>query len=126
MADLGLDLNRASLNFGDLELGDDNDLVIVDGTEAILQNIVQNIRWFFSEWFLNTADGMPYYQQILVKNPDQGTIDALFQNRILGTPGVVALTSYSFSPNFVTRQLSISFTVRTTSGTVDYAGLINV
>lgn len=126
MADLALDMDPVSVNFGDLLLTN-GDLVITPTTlYGIQQHILQRLRIYLGEWFLNTTIGVAYFQLVLVKNPDESKVDAIFQSTIIQTPGVVSLTSYSFNPNFATRQLEISFSALTTNGTVDYSGLISV
>jgi hypothetical protein len=126
MVDISLDLNPASPNYKDL-LIIDNDLVLTsdadpNGTNPILQDIVQNLSFFLGEWFLDNTKGIPYFQQILVKNPDQSKIDAFFVNTILGTPGVLQLLSYSFSANYAARLLNVTFSAMTTMGKVNYSG----
>lgn len=121
--DISLDLDKASPTYGDV-LVVNGDLTLIDGKTAIQQHILQRLRIFLGEWFLDNTIGLPYFQQIMIKNPDQSKIDALFQNQILGTPGVTNLLTYSFTPNLNSRLLSISFSVMTESGQVDYAGLV--
>lgn len=121
--DIGFDLVATSSTYRDLQFVN-NDLVLISGTTAILQNILETLGVFLGEWFLDTSIGIDYFNQILVKNPDQATINAIFINQILSVAGVVQLNSYSFTPNFITRQLSIKFSVQTTQGIVNYAGLI--
>jgi len=123
--DISLDLNPISPTFNDL-LVQNGDLVITPTQlDAIQQHIVQRIRIFLGEWFLDNTIGLPYFQQILVKNPNQSVIDSLFASQILSTPGVTLLNSYSFRVDFVNRTLNISFSALTTSGTVNYQGLIS-
>lgn len=121
--DVALDLSPASLNFNDL-LVQANDLVLVSGAAEILQHVLQNLRTFLGEWFLDNTVGIPYFQQILVKNPNLGDVDALIQKAINRTPGVTALSKYSSDLNTATRQLFVTFQAQTTSGTVNYTGLV--
>jgi hypothetical protein len=123
MADLLIDLNKSSSTYKDLVV-QDNDLVINSGATAIQQDIIQRLSFFAGEWFLDNTQGLPWYQQILVKNPDQSKVDAIFRNAILATPGVVSLSQYSFVPNFAARLLTVSFIAQTTQGTVNYSGAI--
>lgn len=123
MGDLSLDLDRTSEFFGDLVL-DEGDLLINEGIEAIQQNIIQRLKTYLGEWFLDNQIGLPYYEQILVKNPDIGKVDALFQNAILGTPGVLSLDTYRAVFDKATRRFSVAFKATCTSGQVDYAGLL--
>ena len=123
MSDIGLNQNLADPNYGDLLISN-GDLVIVTGLTEIQQNVLQNVRTFLGEWFLDNTVGVPYFQQILVKNPDQGKVDALIQNAILSTPGIVQLLSYASSINTQSRSISIQFKALSTSGVIDYAGLV--
>lgn len=121
MADIALDLDPNSPTYRDVKMSG-GDLQIVDGKEAILQNILQRLRIYLGEWFMDNTKGIDYFNQILVKNPQQSKIDAIIINQILSVPGVTLLTNYSFSTNFVTRVLLINFKCQTTSGIVQYSG----
>lgn len=126
MADISLDLNPASPTYKDLLVVDGDLILTADanpaGTNNIQQNILQRLSFFLGEWFLDNTQGLPYYQQILIKNPDQSKIDAIFVNSILGTPGVTQLLSYTFTPVFASRLLKVSFSALTTAGKVNYSG----
>lgn len=124
MPDIALDLNRTSPTYRDVKIVD-GDLVLVDGKAEILQNILQTLGVYQGEWFMNLNLGIPYFQQILVNNPNQAVINAIFITSILNVPGVTQLLKYNFSPDTNTRILTVDFTVQTTSGIVDYRGLIN-
>lgn len=121
MSDVALDLNPASSTYKDFLL-QNNDLVITDGKQEILQHILQRLSFFFGEWFLDTTQGFPWFEQVFVKNPDQGAIDALFKDTIMDTPGVIQLNTYNFTPNMRNRTLNVSFVAMTTAGKVDYSG----
>lgn len=130
MADISLDYNKASPTYKDL-LVIDGDLVLTSdenelGTNPILQDCVQRLSFFWREWFLDNTQGLPFYQQILIKNPDLAKIDALFINVILGTPGIESLLSYSFDLNTVTRTLTVKFKANTSSGVIDWTGDVPV
>lgn len=127
--DLSLDLNRSSPNFrdlllagGDLHLTGDADPL---GAPPVLQSILQRLRTFRGEWFLNKNLGVPYFQQILTKNPNRAAIDGLLQGTILSTPGVLRLTEYTSNFDTVGRVITVTFRCVTTSGVVTYAGPLN-
>jgi hypothetical protein len=135
MADLAIDLNPLDISQpyykdifvsnGDLTLTSDVTPNNLASTNPVLQDILQRLSFFLGEWFLDNTQGVPYFQQILVKNPDQSKIDAIFQNIILGTPGVVQLSSYTFTPKTAIRVLTVAFSCITTSGIVNYSGTIS-
>lgn len=121
MSDLRLNLDPASPGYGDL-LVENGDLVIVDGKEAVLQHILQRLRTFLEEWFMDLTVGVPYLQEIFVKNPELSKIEALLINEILGTKGVSDLLEFSADPDTSNRQLVISFKAQTLEGIITYKG----
>lgn len=118
--------SSSSPTFGDIMVEDGDLVVTTDQTVAIAQDIVQRLKTFFGEWFLDNSIGVPYFQQILVKNPDFGKIDALLQDTILATPGVIQLNSFQSTLSATLRQLQVTFSAQTTQGQVDYTGTIEV
>lgn len=129
MADISLDLVKSSSTYKDFLLVDGDLALTTDadpsGTNNVLQDILQRLSMFQGEWFMDNTAGVPYYQQILRKNPDQSKIDAIFINTICGTLGVQQLLSYAFVPNFAFRTLEVSFSCNTTSGFIDYTGTLS-
>jgi hypothetical protein len=121
LSDLRLNLDPASPGYGDL-LVENGDLVIVDGKEAVLQHILQRLRTFLEEWFMDLTVGVPYLQEIFVKNPELSKIEALLINEILGTKGVSDLLEFSADPDTSNRQLVISFKAQTLEGIITYKG----
>lgn len=128
MADLSIDLDPVSSTYKDLLIVD-GDLVLTSdvnpvGTDPVLQGVLQNISLALGEWFLDLSAGLPWLQQILVKNPDQSKIDAILRSAILATPGIVRLNSYSFDLSLKTRSGTIRFSAQKTDGRVDYSGTV--
>lgn len=128
MADLSLDLSPASPTYKDFLVVSGDLILTADaesgGNNPVEQDIVQRISMFLGEWFMDNTQGTPWFQQILVKNPDQSNIDGIFRNIILGTPGVVSLTSYQFTADTAKRTLSVKYSALTTSGKVNYNGVL--
>ena len=93
MSDIKLDLEPGSPTYGDI-LIENGEIVLVDGKEAILQDILQTLRTFLEEWFLDLSVGVPWLQQILVKNPNLNHVDALLIDAIGGVPGVDQITFF--------------------------------
>lgn len=132
MADLSLDLNPLHVAFPTYRdlLVVNNDLCLTSdanpaGTNPILQDILTRLRFGLGEWFLDNSQGIPYLQQVLVKNPDISKITAIFQNTIMGTPGVIQLTSFSMTVNTAKRFATVQFACVTTSGPVSYNGSVS-
>jgi len=117
--DLSLDLNPASPTYKDLLL-QDGDLVINSGVDQVQQDLIQRLSFYQSEWFLDNTLGVPWFQQILVKNPDIGAIDAVLINTITNTPGITQLVSYKSTPSFKNRFLGLEFKAISTAGVINY------
>jgi len=81
---------------------------ILRGVPAIAQRIRVRLQFFLAEWFLDLRQGLPYFQAILVKNPDIGLIKSIFRRAILQTPGVLAIAKLEASLNRATRTFTIT------------------
>ncbi len=93
---------------GDLAI-EDNDLVLIDGTEAVAQDIEIRLRFFLGEWFLDQRLGVPYYEKILGQKPRLTAIAGIFRKAIMTTPGMLSITDFSLDYDGPTRALSVSF-----------------
>lgn len=99
-------------------------LTLVEGVDAIAQHIRTRLRLFVGEWFLDTRAGTPYYEIILVKNPDMTAIAAALRKVIGETPGVISIVSYAQTVNRTTRALTVTFTVMVEDGPLTLAETI--
>lgn len=72
-----------------------NDIVIPPqlaiGVEAIRLRLLARLQFFLGEWFLDTRQGMPYFQAVFIKNPELTLIQSIFRRAILSTPGVSSI-----------------------------------
>jgi len=92
---------------GDLAI-ENNDLVLLsDPAAAIQQHWQIRLRTFKGEWFLDQRIGIPYYQAVLRKNPNQNLITAIFRAATVQTPGIRTVDSFSLSLEPITRTLTI-------------------
>lgn len=110
----------------DIKLGSNHDLVIVNGdlvilpdsVDSIIQDLDQALLEFLGEWFLDTSQGLPYYQSIFVKNPNLNLIEGIIQNRILDVDGIDEMVDFVFAYDKVKRGLTMSFDAKCTNGAV--------
>lgn len=109
---------------GDLDVVNNN-LILTTGQEAIKQDLQTRLKTFLSEWFLDISEGVPYYQEILVKQPSFTVVSDVLKTIILETPGVLELTNFVFD-YLVTRELHLEFTAETIDGPIDFSLLIGV
>ncbi len=109
-----LAMNTAS---GDLVVKD-GDLMIVDNAERVAQQILITLRFWLGEWFLNTTDGVPYFEYILVKNPNEAHIKQIFREKIMNVKGVSKVNSIDLNLDRINRRLSVEYEATTEYGLV--------
>lgn len=90
---------------------------ILQGPDAVIQKIKQRFRFFKGEWFLDQRLGIPFLQTVFVKAPSLILISAIFQQVLLGTPGVASVTSFSATLDGQTRTLTADFVAVLVDGT---------
>lgn len=110
----------------DIRLDTDGDIDVTDFTspslfsasealQAIGQHVLIRLRTFQGEWFLDTLEGVPYFQQILGAKNGEAVALGLIRQRILNTPGVTSVTAISVELDSA-RTLQVSFTAMTDAG----------
>lgn len=109
-----------------LKMDDNNDIAIENNTfvltennsdEEIRQRLLQRLRFFLNEWFLDKAEGLPYFQTIFVKGTSPEIIEASFKDRIIGTDGVETLNTFEpIEYSAATREAKVVFDVTTING----------
>ena len=102
---------------GDIAI-ENNNLVLIDGEDSLLQRIRSNILFFRGEWFADRTRGVPWFQDVFVKNPNPSVLNAIFGDVIRGVQGVRSLDLLTFDLDSETRQLTIQFQVSTDDDTL--------
>jgi len=82
------------------------------------QRITHRLQTFKGECFLDREIGVPYYEEILKKNPDLGRIRSLLSSVISTVEGVDKILSLDLSFDRKTRMLSVTFRVLGKDGTI--------
>lgn len=101
----------------DYTLGGGLSAFYVNTPDAVAQAVKTRLALWQAEWFLDTSDGTNWPTSVLGRNT-QATRDAVIRNRILQTPGVNVILSYSSSLDRATRTFNVSVTLDTIYGTV--------
>lgn len=125
MTDMRLDDDPLSPNYGDLLYDNQEAKTTEDQADSVAQRLTIKLRTFRGEWFINTNNGIPYYQEIFGKVRNKQSIDLIFQQQILEEPDVVEIVEFS-SVIDVGRTYSINFRVRTTLGQITNNIQVNV
>jgi hypothetical protein len=100
---------------GDL-LRQNGAFVLVSGSEAIVQSVRVRLQFFLGEWFLDESVGVPYYEQILVKNPDLSVIRQIIRKVIVDTVGITELKTLELNLDRGARLLYVSFVAAADTG----------
>ncbi len=108
------DIKISSLT-NDLDLSS-NDLQLVADEDAIVQNLRIRYRFFLGEWFLDTREGIPYYERILIKNPNFNGVDAILREVAVDTPGIADVDRFESSFDGSTRELTVDVWARSDTG----------
>ena len=104
------------INTNDIVLDADNSLFMIDNAERVAQQIVITLRFWYGEWFLDTSDGTPYLEYILVKNPNMSHIRQILTERIQSVEGVIAVNEMNLDFDRQARSLIVDYEANTNYG----------
>lgn len=115
----------------DLLLTDDEDLYLsasgdVEFTDSVIQAIKIRLKWFEGEWRINTDYGMPYYDDVFVKNPSVALLESRIRQEILTVDEVVSVDSVSIKIDSTTRKATVKFAATTADGSKSGEVSLNV
>jgi len=86
-----------------------------DVPAAVAQAVQTRLLLWAGEWFLDNTEGTPWGAQVLGPRANTNP-DAVIKQRILGTPGVLSITSYSSSFDGSNRAFTVNVVVQTQFG----------
>lgn len=99
----------------DILINKNGDLVVnettgIQITDSVAQAIAIRLRWFFNEWRFAPQYGVPYFEEILVKNPNNLRVRQIIRDEILSVEEVEQLIRLDIvvTPD---RKANISFSV---------------
>lgn len=99
------------------------DFATVSGAAAVEQGIAVRLKTFLGEIWLDESVGTPWVQQIMgVKNPDPVVVRELLAEQIASVPDVTQVVGADLQIDNVTRQATITYTVRTIYSTTPISG----
>ena len=94
------------------------DLLLIDNAERVAQQILITMRFWYGEWFLDTSQGVPYLEYILVKNPNIAHIRQILREQITSVEGAITLDSLELDYNIRERSLFVEYAVTTNYGLI--------
>lgn len=102
----------------DLAIGANGDLWLLQDSDRVTQQIEITLLTLLGEWFLDTDFGVPYLEEIMVKNPKLAAVNAILRQRILDVPDVTRVVSLRLDFNRVQRTLAVIFEAETNVGRI--------
>ena len=112
MFDIAMDINT-----NDIVL-QDGDIMMIDNAERVAQQILITLRFWYGEWFLNTTEGTPYLEYILVKQPNMAHIRQILTELIQSVEGVKSVNDMELTSDQRERHLLVEYTADTDYGLV--------
>ena len=94
------------------------DLVTIDDVDQITQNLGIRLRFFLGEWFLDVTAGLPYYQSIFQKSPNQINVESAIKAEIVNTKDISEILNFTSNYTSSNRKFDVRFTALTSSGPV--------
>ncbi len=82
-------------------------ITFVSDRAAIAQAVSIHLQSFKGEWFLDVLNGLPYFDQILVKSPNMTAIEQTLRREIESVPGIKSVKTITLTRDRVNRTLSV-------------------
>ena len=90
----------------------------INGADKVAQQIKINLLTFFGEWFLDQTWGVPYLEEILIKNPRMASVETILREHINSVPHVTRIVALGLDWNRRTRILTVQFEATTDYGPI--------
>ena len=103
---------------GDLALTADGSQIRFTETtvDTLEQRIRTRLQTFRGEWYLNEDLGVPYFGEVMVKNPDVDRVRSLLMTELAAVPGVGQILSFVVNFERGDRVFTVNFKCRSTDG----------
>ncbi len=100
---------------GDLCISENGDIKLGD---SVAQKIRIRLLWFEGEWRWDVEEGMPWFDGLLVKNPDTDHFESVVRERIFEVEEVTEVKEVSVTYDRKTRDAVIRYTALTDFETI--------
>ncbi len=97
-------------------LNGQKNITLSAGEAGVAQDWKVRMWTFLGEWFLDQRVGVPYFENVLVKNPDLTLIESVFREVALSTSGIETVTDITLDFDPTVRQLEVSIAGTLESG----------
>ncbi len=103
---------------GDMALSAAGIPFFIGSSDEAIQRLRVRFKMFLGEWYRDQNLGVPYYQHVLIKQPNLVLIRSLWRQLILDTPGITGINRLTESFDRVARELRPVFEAVFEDGTV--------
>ena len=93
---------------GDLSINEWGDIAL---TESVRQAVRIRLLWFFQEWRYGPDIGVPYFEEVFVKNPNIARIRRIVRDEAMSVQEVQDVTNIVIDINAATREAHIAFDI---------------
>jgi len=90
----------------------------MEGADRVAQQVKITLLAFLGEWFLDNRFGIPYLEDILVKNPRISSVESILRSRIAAVPDVRRVEFLTLDFNRQRRELIVDFAANTELGLI--------
>ncbi|GHU52645.1 hypothetical protein AGMMS49975_08880 [Clostridia bacterium] len=115
----------------DILLDSDGDIFIDDTADisirhSVWQEVKIFLKWFFEEWRFNPPVGVPYFEEVFIKNPNTDRIAQIVREEAAKAYGVTEVREVKVTIDNYSRNAMVTFTIITDYGTFREEVTINV
>lgn len=90
----------------------------IDGADKVAQQIKMTLLTFLGEWFLDVTFGVPYLEEILIKNPKLTSVENILRTKIKDVPDVERIVEFGMDYDRARRTLSVAYIAETLLGPI--------
>ena len=106
---------------GDVLLNESGDIQF---TDSVKQAIDIRLKWFSKEWKLGPDFGIPYYEEVFVKNPSTMLIEEKMRDAIMDVDEIEDIISFNMSLDKALRKLTVTYVVSVSENQIE--GSVNI
>jgi hypothetical protein len=108
----------------DFLLGNDGDLILNEGmdaipTDSLCQRINIALRWFFGEWKFDYTRGTDWLGIVFVKNPDEQEIESMITNVLMSFTEIVNVSAVTINVDNQKRTAVITWKAQTSQEVIE-------
>lgn len=92
---------------------------IIEGLESLSENLDQRLKLFKGKYFMNTAEGVPYFEEIIKKPVDPDLSASVLNAEILKESEVTNIRDVVAGLDRETREFSYSSVIESIFGTAE-------